>query len=136
MANQAQFDLAEFFSVKHSIDAALDEVSARLEQYLATPALNVPALEAARGEFHRVLGVLKMLRLDGVVMFCTELETVLSDLVASPTLVSVLHRDVLRRALLGLIHYLEVLSHGGDNTALRLFPQYQEMQQLRGHEMA
>ncbi len=136
MANQAQFDLAVLAVVKPGMDASLGEVSTRIEQYLAAPALNADALEAARSEFHRLLGVLKMVRLEGVAVFCTEMETVLNELAANPALASSLHRDVLRRALFGLTHYLDALSRGADNAALCLFPQYQELQQLRGLEMA
>ena len=53
MANQAHFDLAAFSGVKPSLDASLGEVSARMEQFLAAPALNTASLEAARSEIKR-----------------------------------------------------------------------------------
>ena len=136
MVNQTNFDLTSFSGVKPGLDAALGEVSANLEQFLAAPALNSTALEIAHSELKHLSGALIMVHLDGVVVFCTELENVLKELSADPGIVSALHRDVLRRTLLALTHYLDSLSRGAENISLRLFPQYQELQQLRGLEMA
>ncbi len=133
MVDQAQFDLS---AVKPGMDTALGEANTHLEQYLAAPALNIAALEAARNGIHGLLEALKTARMEGVAVFCAELETVLNELSANPATVSALHGDVLRRALSGLMHYLDALSRGADNAALRLFPQYQELQQLRGLEMS
>ena len=69
-------------------------------------------------------------------IFCAELELTLSELTTNPQQVSALHRDALRRALFGVTHYLDTLNKGADNAALRLFPLYQELQQLRGLEMS
>jgi chemosensory pili system protein ChpA (sensor histidine kinase/response regulator) len=118
------------------MDASLGEISASLEQFLSDPVQNTVALEAVRSELRRLSGALIMVHLDGVVVFCAELENVLNELSASPASISALHRDVLRRTLLGLTHYLDSLSRGAENVSLRLFPQYQELQQLRGLEMA
>ncbi len=118
------------------MDASLGDVSASLEQFLSAPILNVNALESMRNELRRLSGALKMAHLDGVVVFCSELENVLNELSTNPALVSAMHRDVMRRSLLGLTHYLDSLSRGADNVSLRLFPLYQELQQLRGLEMA
>ena len=92
--------------------------------------------KSARSELHRLLGVMKMVGLDGAAVFCAELELTLSELAANPQQVSAMHRDVLRRALFAVTHYLDTLANGADNAALRLFTQYQELQQLRGLEMS
>jgi chemosensory pili system protein ChpA (sensor histidine kinase/response regulator) len=136
MTNKAQFDLNTLAAVKPGLDSTLAEIIAQMERYLGAPESNVVALEKARTELQSLLGVLKMVGLDGVAVFCTELATTLSELAANPKQVSVMHRDVLRRALFGITHYLDALANGVDNAALRLFPQYQELQQLRGMEMA
>ncbi len=136
MVNQAQFDLAAFSGVKPSMDASLGDISASLEQYLSAPGFNATALDRARSELRRLSGALTMAHLDGVVVFCAELENVLTELSSNSTLVSAMHRDVIRRSLLALTHYLDSLSRGAENVSLRLFPLYQELQQLRGLEMA
>jgi chemosensory pili system protein ChpA (sensor histidine kinase/response regulator) len=136
MANNARFDPNTLAAVKPGVDGALAEISLKMEQYLKAPAQNVEALEVVCAEFHRLLGVLRMVGLDGLVVYCAEFEQALSGLKANPKQVSDLYRDVLRRALFAVTHFLDALADGADNAALRLFPQYQELQQLRGSEMA
>lgn len=136
MTNKAQFDRNTLATVKPGLDSTLAVITAQMERYLGAPESNVVALETARTELRSLLGVLKMVGLDGVAVFCTELTTILSELATNPQQVSAMHRDALRRALFGITHYLDALANGVDNAALRLFPQYQELQQLRGLEMS
>ncbi|TAN78627.1 MAG: hypothetical protein EPN14_06480, partial [Gallionella sp.] len=135
MADQAQFDLAALSAARPGMDAVMGGVGARLEQYLADPAPNAAALEAAVRELHGLLDTLESLRLDGVAAFCAELENALHELASRPGAVSGIDRDVLRRALPGVTRYLDALADGADNAALRLFPQYCELRRLRGLEM-
>jgi len=135
MTNTAQFDRNAFAGVKPDLDSTLAVMGARLDQYLDAFADDA-ALQAARSELQRLLEMLKTIRLNGVVAFCTELEIVLGELVSHPDMASALHRDVLHHAMLGLTSYLDALADGADNAALRLFAQYQELQQLRGLEMS
>ncbi|HEU0234653.1 MAG TPA: response regulator [Gallionella sp.] len=125
MTGTAQFD-----------HGALAKISVQLEQYLGAPGSNAPSLEAARNGLYRLLDALKTAHLHGVATFCAELETVLGELSSRPDMFSTLHHDVLQHALLGLSRYLDALANGADDAALRLFPQYQALQQLRGLEMS
>lgn len=135
MTNTAQFDRKALAGIKPGLDSTLAVMGARLDQYLDAFADDA-ALQAARSELQRLLEMLKTIHLDGVVAFCTELETVLGELVSHPDMASALHRDALHHAMLGLTSYLDALADGADNAALRLFAQYQELQQLRGLEMS
>ena len=136
MTNSAQFDRNTLAAVKPGVDGALAEIGAQMDLFLGAPAENKAALEKVRSELHRMLGVLKMVGLDGAAVFSNELELTLNELAANPQQVSAMHRDVLSRALSRIKHYLDTLSNGADNAALLLFPQYQELQQLRGLEMS
>jgi len=136
MTDSAQFDRNTLAAVKPGMDSTLAEINAQLELFLGDPRGNIKALEGARAGLHKLLGVLKMVGLDGAAVFCAELELTLGELVSDPAQVSAMHRDVLRRALFGITHYLDSLSKDADNASLRLFPQYQELQQLRGMEMS
>lgn len=136
MPSQSSFELASLSVVKPGIQDALSVVGARLVQYLDAPALNAPALEEARSELHRIQGVLRMIRLDGVAVYCAEIEQVLTELAANANLASLLYRSVLQRALTGLTDYLDALMQGADNASLSLFPKYEAMQHLRGLEMS
>ncbi len=136
MSYQAQFDPAVIAAVRPGMNASLVELNAQMTRFLAAPETQQDALVTAHNELRRLLGVLKMIRLDGVVVFCTELETVFTELAANPGVVSALHHDVLEHALAALNRYIEDLLQGADNATLRLFPQYQELQQLRGMDIA
>jgi len=136
MPKQTQFDPVTLSAVKPGLDEALGVVGARIGEYLAKPEVNAPALEIARTELHRLLGVLRMIRLDGGVAYCAEIERVLDELAGHPTLVSPLYQTVLQRALSALNRYLDALVQGADNATLRLFPKYEAMQHLRGMEMS
>ena len=134
--NSAQFDLNTLAAVKPGMDSTLADIIAQMELFLAAPTNNIAAIESARTQMHSLMGVLKMVGLDGVAAFCNEVDVTLSDLALSPDQVSVLHRDVIRRALFGVTHYLDALANGASNATLRLFQEYQELQQLRGLEMS
>ncbi|MFZ2540608.1 MAG: Hpt domain-containing protein, partial [Gallionella sp.] len=135
MTNNASFDLNALAAVKPGLDGTLAEIGVQLEQYFVMPTENEAALEAARAEARRLLGVLQMVGLDGAAVICAELELVLGELAAHPQQVTVLHREVLRQALPVIQQFLDALANGAANAALRLFPLYQELQQLRGMEM-
>ncbi len=136
MSNQATFDSAALVVVKPGMDEALGLVNERIIRYFDDPGANVDVLNEVRAELHRVQGVLKMIRLDGVAVFCEEINHVLAELAGNATLVSPLYRTVLQSALNGLTSYLDALMQGADNAALRLFPRYEAMQHLRGMEMS
>jgi len=134
MNSPPQFNALPLLSVKPGLDESLGKVSQTLEQFFAGS--DTEALQTAIDELHRMRGVLQMLSLDGVIVYCSELEKLLqefADGVLQPTPV---HQASIRRALFALTHYLDSLADGAPNTALRLFNQYQEILQARGIETA
>jgi chemosensory pili system protein ChpA (sensor histidine kinase/response regulator) len=136
MINSAPFDLQTLAAVKPGLNAAFAEISAGLERFLKSPVGNESSLEAARSQLRGLLGVLKMAGLDGLAVFCAELELVLGEMAAHPRQLTTMSPDVLRRSLSGITQFLDALADGADNASLRLFSQYQELQQLRGLEMS
>ena len=136
MINPAQFDRTTLSAVKPGVDATLCEFSTQLDLFLDNPVAGKAALMRAQSELHKLLGVFKMIHLDGLAVYCTEFETVLNELAVSPQMTSALHRDELRDALMEMTRYLDDIAQGADNTTLRLFEHYQQMQQLRGLEMS
>lgn len=136
MTNSASaLDLSALAAMKPGLGSSLAEIGGRLERFFDTPNSDSVDMKVASDELHRLIGVLKVARLDALVVFCTELDTVLGELCRMRQL-SAAHLEVLRRALFGITHYLDALAHGADNAALHLFPQYRELQQLRGMEMS
>ena len=132
----AQFNPLPLLSVKSGLDSSLANISRELENYFTATASNQQALTNALEEVHRMSGVLRMLSLNGLVVFCAELEKLLQELSTHPQDATSMRRDIIRRALFGMTHYLDALADGASNATLRLFHEYQELHQARGLEMA
>lgn len=132
---QEQFNPLPLLSVKPGLDSSLANISRDLESYFSSAGTDQQSLKKAREELHRIGGVLRMLSLTGLSVFCAELEKILQELVQAED-VSALRREAIRRALFGLTHYLDALADGASNATLRLFHEYQELLQARGQEMA
>ncbi|HLP98227.1 MAG TPA: Hpt domain-containing protein [Sideroxyarcus sp.] len=132
---QASFNPLPLLSVKPGLDSSLAAISRELEAFFAASGNDRQALQEALEELHRIGGVLRMLSLTGLVVFCAELEKLLQEL-GQPQDATPLRRDAIRRALFGLTHYLDALADGASNATLRLFHEYQELHQARGLEMA
>lgn len=136
MINSAPFDQVTLAAVKPGLNVALSEITEGVEQYFASPVAANPALDKARGQLRGLLGVLKMADLEGLAVFCKELELGLGEIAITPQQVPGASKDVLRRSLSSVTQYLDALANGADNATLSLFGCYQELQQLRGLEMS
>jgi chemosensory pili system protein ChpA (sensor histidine kinase/response regulator) len=121
-------------SVKSELDSSLATIIREQEQFFSSAGKH--PLDAALEELHRLRGVLQMLHLQALEVFCGELETLMREMAERPDSATVMHLDAMRHALFGLTHYLDALSAGASNAALRLFPEYQELHQVRGLDMA
>lgn len=136
MADNKQFNPLPLLSVKSGLDSSLSQIGSELELYFSEGWAGKEHLQHAHDELHRAVGVLQMLSLEGLAVFCKELETVLQEMLAQQQAPTNMHRDTLRGAMLALTQYLDALADGASNTALRLFYSYQELHQLRGLESA
>ncbi|MDD5181116.1 MAG: Hpt domain-containing protein, partial [Gallionellaceae bacterium] len=123
-------------AVKPELDALLGQASRDLKAYFSNPETGREALLSALAALHRAGEVLRALSLDGVMVFCGELELLLQELSSGVLSPSPTYGDTLQRAISALMHYLDALADGAGNSPLCLFPEYQELQQARGMEMA
>ncbi len=131
-----QIDSLPILPVKPVLDSLLGEVSHDLEHFFADPEANRETLQSALAGLHRASDALRTLSLDGAIVFCGEIELLVQELSTGTLPSSPSCREAFRHALSALAHYLDGLAHGTSNAALCLFPQYQELQQARGVEMA
>ena len=136
MVDTKQFNPLPLLSVKSGLDSSLAQISSELEHYFTAGWAGSNHLQLAHDELHRAVGVLQMLSLEGLAVFSRELETVLQEMLAQQQAPASMHRETLRGAMLALTQYLDALTEGASNTALRLFYSYQELHQLRGLESA
>ena len=105
----ASFNSMQLLSVKSELDSSLAKISLALESFFATGS-DTESLESALSELHRFTGVLQMLPMRGLVVFCTEFETLLKELSSRPQDASPMRQDAIRRALFGLTHYLDAIA--------------------------
>lgn len=136
MTSSAKFNPLPLLSVKPALDDSLDKIGNSLEQFFASNGEEPQYLQDAISELHRAYGVLRMLSLEGVIVFCRELEKLLQEFSSKSLRPSSMHQEVIQRALLILTHFLGSLADGAPNAALRLFDPYQELLQARGIESA
>ena len=130
------FNPTALLSIKHGINSSLQQVERDLTLYFAAPNDNHEALERALTEMHRNSGVFQMAAMDGVSVYCAEIEKVLRELSTNSLIPSPANFGIIQRALLSLTHYLDALIDGASNATVRLFHPYQELQQARGVEMS
>ncbi len=136
MNHTAQFNPLPLLSVRPGITSSLDQVERDLAIYFAAPEPSSTALQNALAELHRICGVLQIISLKGVAVYSSEIEKLLQELAAGSLPPSPAQRDIIQRSLVALSHYLDAVIEGASNAPLRLFHQYQELQQTRGVEMS
>ena len=136
MPHTVQFDPLPLLSVKPGLDGSLSQVSNDLERYFAAPEVNRDALQSAISGFQRACDVLRTLSLEGAAAFCGETEKLMQEVAADILPSSAACCETLQHALSALMHYLDTLADGTSIPAMRLFPEYQELQQVRGVEMS
>ena len=134
MDNPAQFDRAALAIVRPGIDGGLTELKGQLDRFWSDPAGQGYAIQAVQRETKRLTGVFKMVGLDGLGVYCTEIEAVLAELADHPVSAGTVQRDAIEASLAGLIQYLDDIAQGADNATMRLFGKYQQLQFMRGLE--
>lgn len=130
------FNPTALLSIRHGINSSLEQVESDLKLYFAAPDDNHQAIERALTEMHRNGGVFQMAAMEGVSIYCAEIEKVLRELTTNSLTPSPANFGIIQRALLALTHYLDALIDGASNATVRLFHPYQELQQARGVEMS
>ena len=136
MTQTVQFNISSLLAVKAELDSLLDQVAHDLEACYADPGLNSDVPQGVRSVLRRTCEMLQTLALEGATVFCEEIELLLQELYDGVLSPSSTYGETLQHAVSSLKRYLDALADGGSSSALCLFPEYQELQQARGVEMA
>ncbi|MEP7182354.1 MAG: Hpt domain-containing protein [Betaproteobacteria bacterium] len=127
----SDFDLGPLSWVQGEIDQALTRGLASLATFRADPR-DVAALKHARTHIHQAAGAIQMVGMDAVAAFTDEIERQLAAIeepgAADPRAVC----DAVDRACRKLAIYLGELVNGAVPIPLKLFPEYEAMQRVRG----
>ncbi len=126
-----EFDLGPLSWVQGEIDQALTRGLESLAAFGASPK-DAIALKHARTHVHQAAGAIQMVGLDAVVAYTDEIErqlTRIEEIAPQDVAASV---AVIDRACRKLRIFLAELTNGAPPVPLKLFPEYEAMQALRG----
>ena len=125
------FDLGPLTWVQGEIDQALTRGLEALALYKAAPR-EVTPLKHARSHIHQAAGAIQMVGLDAVTAYTDEVERQLDRVEELPPHEAQEVCDLIDRACRKLKIFLDELVSGAYPVPLKLFPEYELMQQSRG----
>jgi chemosensory pili system protein ChpA (sensor histidine kinase/response regulator) len=126
-----EFDLGPLSWVQGEIDQALTRGVDALEAFKASPR-DATHLKVARSHIHQAAGAIQMVGLDAVAAYTDEVERQLVRMEELPSEEAVAACDLVDRACRKLKIFLDELVGGANPVPLKLFPEYEQMQQARG----
>ena len=126
-----EFDLGPLTWVQGEIDQALTRGVEALATFKAASGDDTP-LKHARAHIHQASGAIQMVGLDAVTAYTDELERQLSRLEELSPPEAQAACDLIDRACRKLKIFLDELVGGATPVPLKLFPEYEAMQQARG----
>ena len=130
-----EFDLGPLSWVQGEIDQALTRGVEGLATFKAAPQ-DTTGLKHARTHIHQAAGAIQMVGLDAVTAYTDEIERQLSRLEELPPAEAQASCDLLDRACRKLKIFLDEVVGGANPVPLKLFPEYELMQQARGVKAA
>jgi chemosensory pili system protein ChpA (sensor histidine kinase/response regulator) len=125
------FDLGPLTWVQGEIDQALSRGLEALAVYKASPR-EITSLKHARSHVHQAAGAIQMVGLDAVTAYTDELERQLTRVEELPPREAQDVCDLIDRSCRKLKIFLDELVGGAPPVPLKLFPEYELMQQARG----
>ena len=130
-----EFDLGPLSWVQGEIDHALSRGVEALAAFKASPR-DATTLKHARAHIHQAAGAIQMVGLDAVTAYTDELERQLTRMEELPPPEAQAACDLVDRACRKLKIFLDELVSGANPVPLKLFPEYELMQQARGARAA
>ncbi len=127
----SEFDLGPLSWVHGEIDLALTRGLESLARF-KTDAADTAALKHARTHIHQAAGAIQMVGMDPVVAYTDEIERQLTRLEDPEAADIAAGCDAVDRACRKLRIYLDELVNGASPIPLKLFPEYEAMQRVRG----
>ena len=131
MSSLTDLDTGPLTWVKGEIDLALGRATEAIEAADKDQDRS-NNLQFAQTHLHQVRGALSIVGLDGLTSFADALDRLLAELARGDREYQPELGDLARRALAGIGNYLDELSHGVPDQALRLLPLLGELASARG----
>ena len=131
MTSPSDQDSGPLAWVKGEIDLALERTEEALKAALDAPDRGA-RLQFAQTHLHQVRGALAIVGLDGLTVFSDNLDRLLAELARDEKPYTAEAAALCLRCLAALGNYLDELSHGVPDRALRLLPLLREVSAFRG----
>ena len=133
MSHVIEHDLGPLTWVKGEIDQALDRAMAAIDKAAADEERGTQ-LQFAQSHLHQARGALSIIGLDGLTQFTDSVDKLLGELARDELAFSDDIADLCRRAIAAIGNYLDELSHGAPDQALRLSRLHARIALARGVE--
>ena len=133
MSSAHELDLGPLTWVKGEIDLALERAAAALAEAATAPDRS-GKVKFAQTHLHQAHGALSIVGLDGLTQFSEQLDRLLGEMAGGQVTTT---PDTLRlatRSIAAIGNYLDELTRGQPDQALRLLGLYLELAQARGQE--
>jgi len=133
MSSAHELDLGPLTWVKGEIDLALERATSALGEALGA-ADRSGRIKFAQTHLHQAHGALSIVGLDGLTQFSEQLDRLLGEMAAQQLPAAPETIQLATRCIAAIGNYLDELTRGLPDQALRLFGLYAELAKARGHE--
>lgn len=133
MSSAHELDLGPLTWVKGEIDLALERAVSALAEAGGAPD-RLGKIKFAQTHVHQAHGALSIVGLDGLTQFSEQVDRLLGDLAGGQIAFTPDATQLATRCIAAIGNYLEELTHGQPDQALRLFSLYAELAAARGQE--
>ncbi len=133
MSSAHELDLGPLTWVKGEIDLALERAASALAEAGGAPD-RLGKIKFAQTHVHQAHGALSIVGLDGLTQFSEQLDRLLGDMAGGQVAFTPEVTQLATRCIAAIGNYLEELTHGQPDQALRLFGLYAEVAAARGQE--
>lgn len=133
MSSAHELDLGPLTWVKGEIDLALERAASALAEAGGAPD-RLGKIKFAQTHVHQAHGALSIVGLDGLTQFSEQLDRLLGDMAGGQIAFTPEATQLATRCIAAIGNYLEELTHGQPDQALRLFELYAEVAAARGQE--
>lgn len=134
MSSAHELDLGPLTWVKGEIDLALERAVSALAEAGSAPD-RLGRIKFAQTHVHQAHGALSIVGLDGLTQFSEQLDRLLGDMAGGQVAFTPEATQLATRCIAAIGNYLEELTHGQPDQALRLFSLYSEVAAARGQEV-
>ncbi len=133
MNTQKTLNISSIAGMKEGIHEIFSLIEQNLDAYSQNPA-DDKQIDSCRTYIHQLDGLFKMLELNNITVITEKIEQLIKTAGKQDNDFGSTGIDVIKRTINALLNYLDELINGAEENPLRLFPVYQDLMHLLGHQ--